>query len=259
MRLPFSRSTDAPPASGPDAVQAARTRARRRLIGALVLLAIGVMVFPLLFETQPRPIAVDTPIIARSSDVAPGPRSAPTTRPVPPPDAGTETPRPAANATAGVAASAAIAEAKAPSEASTPATTSARAPTPASGPAATPASTPAAPAARVAADARAPEPAAARPRAEDKSASAAPTAPASAAEASGRFVVQVGAYSDATTLREARLRVERLGLKTYTQVIEGDGGKRTRVRVGPFASREEAAAAAGKLKGAGLPANILAL
>jgi DedD protein len=72
-------------------------------------------------------------------------------------------------------------------------------------------------------------------------------------------VVQVGAYTDAATLRAARAKVEKLGLKTYTQVIEGDAGKRTRVRLGPYATRAEADAAAAKLKGAGLPANVLAL
>jgi DedD protein len=71
--------------------------------------------------------------------------------------------------------------------------------------------------------------------------------------------VQVGAYSDANTLRETRQKVEKLGLRTYTQVIEGDAGKRTRVRVGPFGSREEAQAAAARLKAAGLPANLLTL
>ena len=73
------------------------------------------------------------------------------------------------------------------------------------------------------------------------------------------MVVQVGAYTDADKLREARQKVERLGLKTYTQVIEADGGKRTRVRVGPFASRAEADAAAARLKAAGLPVAILTL
>ncbi|MEO7854874.1 MAG: SPOR domain-containing protein, partial [Rubrivivax sp.] len=43
-------------------VLAARTRARRRLIGAVVLLGIGIVAFPLIFETQPRPVAVDLPI-----------------------------------------------------------------------------------------------------------------------------------------------------------------------------------------------------
>ena len=39
-----------------------RKRARHRLIGAGVLVLIGVIGFPLLFDTQPRPIAVDIPI-----------------------------------------------------------------------------------------------------------------------------------------------------------------------------------------------------
>ena len=76
---------------------------------------------------------------------------------------------------------------------------------------------------------------------------------------SGRFVVQVGAFTDPTSLREARQKVEKLGLKTYTQVIETEAGKRTRVRVGPFDARDEAERAATRLKSGGLPANILVL
>src|SRR5512133_2433884 len=46
----------------PDSSEALRTRARHRLIGAGVLVLVGVIGFPLLFDTQPRPIAVDIPI-----------------------------------------------------------------------------------------------------------------------------------------------------------------------------------------------------
>src|SRR4051812_9286750 len=53
---------DKPRIEPADAVQQARTRARQRLIGAIVLLAIGIIGFPLVFETQPRPIPVDVPI-----------------------------------------------------------------------------------------------------------------------------------------------------------------------------------------------------
>jgi DedD protein len=80
-----------------------------------------------------------------------------------------------------------------------------------------------------------------------------------AADKAARFVVQVGAYTDPAKIREARAKVEKLGLKTYTQVIDTDAGKRTRVRTGPFESREDADAAVRKLKAAGLPGNILAL
>ena len=46
----------------PESIEAMRKRARHRLIGAGVLVLIGVVGFPLLFDTQPRPIAVDIPI-----------------------------------------------------------------------------------------------------------------------------------------------------------------------------------------------------
>ena len=45
-----------------ESVEAMRRRARHRLIGAAVLVLVGVVGFPLLFDTQPRPIAVDIPI-----------------------------------------------------------------------------------------------------------------------------------------------------------------------------------------------------
>jgi DedD protein len=88
-----------------------------------------------------------------------------------------------------------------------------------------------------------------------------PAAKPVAASAAGnaRIVVQAGAYTDAAKLREARAKVEKLGFKTYTQVVEGEGGKRTRVRVGPFATKAEADKAAAKLRAAGLQANLLAL
>jgi DedD protein len=80
-----------------------------------------------------------------------------------------------------------------------------------------------------------------------------------ATAAEGRFVVQVGAFSDVTKARETRLRVERAGLKTYTNVAETKDGRRIRVRVGPFANRAEADKAADKIKGLDLPAAILTL
>ena len=43
-------------------VEVMRKRAKHRLIGASVLVLLGVVGFPLLFDTQPRPVAVDIPI-----------------------------------------------------------------------------------------------------------------------------------------------------------------------------------------------------
>mgnify|MGYP000597222929 CR=1 FL=1 len=72
-----------------------------------------------------------------------------------------------------------------------------------------------------------------------------------------RFVVQVGAYSEAAKLREVRQKLEKAGLKTYTQVVDTKDGKRTRVRVGPFGSTAEADKVAARIKGLDLPAAVL--
>lgn len=74
-----------------------------------------------------------------------------------------------------------------------------------------------------------------------------------------RLVIQVGAYTDAAKVREARQKLEAAGFKTYTQVIDGKDGKRTRVRVGPFESKAEADKNAQKIRKLQLEAAILKL
>jgi DedD protein len=83
--------------------------------------------------------------------------------------------------------------------------------------------------------------------------------PASSAEGSARFVVQVGAFADPAAARELRVKMEKLGLKTYTQVAETSAGKRIRVRLGPFATRAEADKAQARSKDAGIAAVVLTL
>ena len=58
---PASAETVAP-GSG-ESIELVRRRARHRLMGAVVLVLLAVVGFPLLFDTQPRPVAVDTPIL----------------------------------------------------------------------------------------------------------------------------------------------------------------------------------------------------
>ena len=51
----------AAPAPATESVEAMRTRARHRLIGASVLVLVGVIGFPLLFDSQPRPQGLTGP------------------------------------------------------------------------------------------------------------------------------------------------------------------------------------------------------
>jgi DedD protein len=270
-------AAEAPAAAAPDAVALARVRARRRLIGATVLLGIGVIGFPLLFETQPRPVPVNIPIEIPRKDGAPppvllhgpaqpalSPASAavlvePPSAELPAPveitereaDQGRELPLPAAAPLVPPSAAArASAAAKPASQPAKPASAAAK-----------PASVPAKPASAAAKPgpdkASAPKPPAAKPDDGQRARALLDGQPASAATL--RIVVQVGAYTEAAKLAEARHKLETMGLKTYTQVVEAEGGKRTRVRVGPFASRAEADKAAARIKAAGLPVAILTL
>jgi DedD protein len=222
----------------PESIEAMRRRARHRLIGAALLVLIGVIGFPLLFDTQPRPIAVDIPI-----EIPDRNKVKPLAAPAPP---ATQSP-----------------------VVSGPVTV---APTPAAPPekiavapqAAPAAAGPEAPVTRPEAKPE-PEPSAVAkpaPKTDDGAKAKAllegkPLQVAAAAE--GRFVVQVGAFADPAKARAARLKAERAGLKTYTNVADTKEGKRVRVRVGPFVTRAEADKAAGKLKGLDLPAAILTL
>ncbi|MEO8059287.1 MAG: SPOR domain-containing protein [Burkholderiales bacterium] len=239
-----------------DAVLLARTRARQRLIGAVVLVVIGVIGFPLVFETQPRPIPVDIPIVIPRKDSAPplampparlppaGAQNAPTEASAPalispPDDVITETREQAGKEVALVPAarppSAAVVAEKAASK-----------------PAVKPA--PAQPAPKVAVETKPLSKADDAVRAKALLEGAPP-----AAATGGRFVLQVGAFADAAAARETRLKAEKLGLKTYTQVAETPAGSRIRVRVGPFSSREEADKALAKARGAGLSGVVLTL
>jgi DedD protein len=229
-----------------DAITAARTRARRRLMGAAVLVMAGVIGFPLVFETQPRPIPVDIPIEIPRKDGAPA-------LPMPP----------ARPAVTKASAPLAVPREEAPTQAAVDA------PREATAPASAAVTKPAAPAVEppkkaivetrppAAIPAPAPESARAKALLEGKE-SAKPAATAAKPDA-GRFVVQVGAFADAAAAREMRGKVEKLGLKSYMQVVETSSGNRTRVRAGPFDSRDEAEKALAKAKAAGLNAVVLTL
>lgn len=219
-----------------DTVQAARTKARHRLIGAVVLLLAGIVGFPLVFETQPRPTPVDVSIeIPRKENapplVVPAPRSASPQAAAVTTAAGSSVP-PAAAASQVNASK----ESTAPSGALPPVETRPQAT------AASPAR-PAVPAAERAAQA----PAAAAPAAGPQDAGGA------------RYVVQVGAFADAAAVQAMRSRCEKLGLKTYTQATDTATGSRVRVRIGPFATREAAEQALAKAKAGGVSAVVLTL
>jgi DedD protein len=87
--------------------------------------------------------------------------------------------------------------------------------------------------------------------------SAAERARAEAALAGIEYVVPVAALADSERVKELTSRLAAAKLPYYTERIATDKGKVTRVRAGPFVSREAAEKAHEKLKGLGLkPGNV---
>jgi DedD protein len=232
------------PAPAPESVEAMRKRARHRLIGAALLVLIGVVGFPMLFDNQPRPVAVDIPIeIPDKAKVKPltaSQEAAPKAPTVAASASKEEVVIAAASATRSAAGAVESAKVAPKVEAKVE-------PKPVEKVAEKPV-------------AKADDAAKAQALLDGKDAAKnTPAASAPAASATGRFIVQVGAFADVTKAREARLKLEKASLKTYTQVVQTPDGKRIRVRVGPFESHAEADRAAAKIKKLDLPAAILEL
>jgi len=58
---------------------------------------------------------------------------------------------------------------------------------------------------------------------------------------SEKYVVQLGAFSDATKAKDQQRSLEANGIrKAYTEMIKNENAEVTRVRVGPFSTRDEA-------------------
>lgn len=256
-----------------ESIETLRQRARNRLIGSVVLVLIGVVGFPLVFETQPRPMPVDVNIeIPDKTKVAPLQIPAPSVEVVVPEAVA---PPPAVSRPSKAVVSAAV-------SASTPTLPAAPPPRAVTKPVDTKVSAavsldseeqlvgsdtgknttkvqvPHAPIA-INSEAKLEDSARAKSLLDGKTPAKPKDAQDTKDDGSGRYIIQVGAFADVTKAQEVRLKLERVGLKTYTHVAETKDGPRTRVRLGPFASKAEAEKAAGKVKALALPAAILTL
>jgi DedD protein len=103
------------------------------------------------------------------------------------------------------------------------------------------------------------EPAKVEAKAETKAEIKTEAKPSDSKDTGARFVVQAGTFSDDGKLRETRSKLEKAGITTYTQVIEGKDGRRVRVRVGPFTKRDDADKMANKIKQLQLQPQVLTL
>jgi DedD protein len=247
-----------------------KRKARRRLVGAIVLALAAAIILPMLLEKEPRPLGDDVSVrippvdegkfvnrlTGKSGDAKPLPkadekadsRAAPakpetgaTARvPTASPLISVTPAAPAAGEPAAPKNSVAEAEqrvlappTKAPAKADVAAS-----PSPETNAEPQPASTDAKPAA---ADAK-PAPASSAPTA--------PTASAPATKADG-FVVQLAAFADDKGANALANKLKKSGYAAFVEPVQTSRGTLWRVRVGGYATKPEAEAARAKLKGEG--------
>ncbi|HEY4542395.1 MAG TPA: SPOR domain-containing protein, partial [Noviherbaspirillum sp.] len=220
-----------------DPVLPEKKRARRRLVGAVALVLAAIIGLPMILDSEPKPLADDIAIripsrdsasapvrsvaenaepaeaaldeqeeLVAPPDAAPAPDATPPAAPTPAPAVATAVPRPA------------------PSSAAKPAE-----PTPPAKPA------PAKPE---------PSPAPERRVRDDEGARALAllegrTAPAAEKKAE-KYVIQVAALASQEKVNELQGKLKRAGIASFTQKVGTGGGAATRIRVGPFTSRDEA-------------------
>ena len=116
--------------------------------------------------------------------------------------------------------------------------------------------------AQKAAPAPKPEPKAEEKRAPEAAATSSKDAERARAEAalagSEQFYVQVGAFADPEKVKEITGKLKSAQLPHYTEQVPVANGHATRVRVGPFGSREAAEKVRGTIRGLGLNAAAVA-
>jgi DedD protein len=95
-------------------------------------------------------------------------------------------------------------------------------------------------------------------KAEKSSVSAAEKTKSDKSDKASKYLVQIGAFGSATGAQEQVKRAAAIGLKAFTEDVDTNSGKRIRVRVGPFSSKDAADQAREKLKGAGIDSALIA-
>ena len=200
-----------------------KRRARRRLLGAVVLVTAIIVGLPMVLDSEPKPVSREITVK------------------IPSPDAGTFTAKALPQSAAKDAKAAAKAmESKAaakPEEAQKAA-------------AATP--VPPAPVAVTETPKMAAKEKPKAPKAEPAKASK----PKPAKPAAGQFVVQVIALADAEKAKQMQSKITAAGIRAYTEIVKTAKGDVTRVRAGPFATREAAEKAREQLKSIGMNGNV---
>ncbi len=243
-----------------DAQSQLKKRARRRLVGAVAFASVVAVVLPMVMDHEPRQSVQEVEIRIPGQDEKPlAPKFAVTPVENPAPKA----PEPVADSKPPVAAEVApgtkpttrvleVAKDK-PAEKASEKTPEKAPPKPAEKPPAKSEKTPEKTAEKPVEKPVAKESAADAKRAAAilAGASAAPEAAPAPAKA-GEFVILIGAFANEDNVRNLKGKLAEKNIKTYSEPLQTPSGTKTRVRAGPFATREAAEKALEKMKQVGV-------
>lgn len=227
-----------------------KKRARRRLVGAAALALLAAIVLPMVMDHEPRQPAQEVQVRIPGQEagglvsrVLPK-KAEPTPLPPAEPDSSVE-PR---LGTSQDSRPAQKAEAKADDKAETK-------PEGKPKPIEKPAAKPAEKAAEKLAEKPAEKPVATKPAGKPDEAKAL-AALSGAGGDSGKWVVQLGAYKEEGRVRILQDKVKEMNIPVFTEKVDTAQGARTRVRAGPFKSREAAEQAQAKIRRIGVDGSV---
>lgn len=280
-----------------DPVLPEKKRARRRLIGAVALVLAAVIGLPMVLDSEPKPIAQDIDIKISSKDQAPVPRRVPQAAALDPseqilePSGAVSESHPSVAAPVSATATGAqkVSGTSQPNKPAAP--TGEHSTAPKAQGADTAAGKPASStgdklaAAEVHGDAKSEAKPSAKPEAhgkdtkgdakssassdreteramailEGKGAAKPDAAKPASDNKSGKYSIQVAALSSQDKVNELRGKLKAAGIASQTQKVPTASGERIRVRVGPFASKEEAEKMRARLVKLGLNGSLVPL
>lgn len=220
----------------PDTQLQLKKRARRRLVGAVAFAGLAAVVLPMVMDEEPKQQVQELDIRIPGQDQVPPLRSRPDTA------GGERRETPASKPTSSAAAPDRATEKLVDKPTEKPAEK------PAEKPVTKPAEKPDGKKneALTAADAQRAAAILNGKSSNDKPASDKPAA------GNGSFVILIGAFSNPANVKQLQTKIGELGIRVFTEPLDSPQGKKTRVRAGPFTSREAADKALEKMKRIGV-------
>ena len=220
----------------PDVQLLLKKRARRRLIGAIAIAGLAAVVLPMVMDEEPKQQVQDVQIRIPGQDQVPF--SAQVSKP---------------RAVAANAEPAPVSAAEAPTSRAAEKSAEKVAEQPSAKPpekaAEKPAEKKTEKAPEKAVDKHTDKPS---PKAVEKSTEKPTKANESKAHDNGQYLILIGAFANPANVKVLQTKIGELGIKVITEPLDSPEGKKTRVRAGPFASREAAEKALEKIKRIGV-------